>query len=158
MISYEHKILQKVLKQFDGMTKIDAFDLLQKIEVLLHGQSSPIQYEHLKMKMNKNFIQNAVVPIGNSGYCYLVDSSHRLKIYEFRSLLSVGFLGKTLYYNTTDDHKLLPFTNENIKNTFDQTNLRYIIRQFLEENKVRKKNSKTKRLLLLELLDMVDQF
>ena len=158
MISYEHKILQKVLKQFDGMTKIDAFDLLQKIEVLLQGQSSPIQYEHLKMKMNKNFIQNAVVPIGNSGYCYLVDSSHRLKIYEFRSLLSVGFLGKTLYYNTTNNHKLLPFTNENIKNTFDQTNLRYIIRQFLEENKVRKKNSKTKRLLLLELLDMVDQF
>ena len=98
MITYEHKILQKVLKQFDGMTKIDAFDLLQKIEVLLQGQSSPIQYEHLKMKMDKNFIQNAVVPIGNSGYCYLVDSSHRLKIYEFKSLLSVGFLGKTLYY------------------------------------------------------------
>ena len=55
------------------------------------GLTMHIKSDHEKRKMltcnacNKNFIQNAVVPIGNSGYCYLVDSSHRLKIYEFRS-------------------------------------------------------------------------
>lgn len=156
MISYEDKVLQKVLKQFDGMAKVDAFDVLHKIEVLLNGLQSPIQYEHIKMKMDQNFLKNAVLPIGKRGYCYLVDFSQHLKIFEFKSLLSIDCLGKTLYFSTAKEPKLLQLTNENIRNTFDNSSLKYIIRQFLEENHVKKRNSKTKRLLLLELLDMVD--
>lgn len=156
MISYEDKVLQKVLKQFDGMTKIEAFDVLHKIEVLLNGQQSPIQYEYLKMTLDKQFLQNAVLPVGNQGYCFLSDYCQYLKVYEFKPTIPINILGSSWYYSLSNKQELIPLTNQNVKSTFSDTHLKYIIQQFLKDNNVQKRNSKTKRLLLLELLDQVD--
>ena len=156
MISYEDKILQKVLKQFDGMTKIEAFDVLHKIEVLLNGQQSPIQYEYLKMTLDKQFLKNAILPIGNQGYCFLSDYCQYLKVYEFKPSTPISILGSSLYYSLSNKQELIPLRNQNIKDSFKNTHLKYIIQQFLKDNNVKKRNSKTKRLLLLELLDQVD--
>ncbi len=156
MLTYQDEILQKVLKQFDGLTKIDAYDLLQKVEVLLQGQKSPIEYQCIKNELSKQFFNKEMIAIGKSGYCYLMDYCHFIKIYEFRSVFFPFTTRNNLFYTLSQDYKMKRLTNKNIIETFENTHLRYVIDYFLKDNRVHKKNSKTNRLLLLELLDQVD--
>ncbi|WP_027392959.1 hypothetical protein [Aquimarina latercula] len=156
MITYEDEILQKVLKQFDGLAKIDAYDLLQKVEILLQGQKSPIEYRSIRKELDKQFFKNEMITIGKSGYCYLVDYCHFIKIYKFKSAFFPFTTRNSFYYTLYHDYKMKQLTNKNIIETFKNTHLRYVIHHFLKDNRVQKKNSKTNRLLLLELLDEVD--
>ena len=156
MLTYQDEILQKVLKQFDGLAKIDAYDLLQKVEILLQGQKSPIEYRCVIKELDKQFFKNEMITIGKSGYCYLMDYCHFIKVYEFRSAFFPFTKRNNLYYTLYHDYKMKRLTNKNIIETFENTHLRYVIHHFLKDNQVQKKNSKTNRLLLLELLDQVD--
>lgn len=156
MLTYQDEILQKVLKQFDGLAKIDAYDLLQKVEILLQGQKSPIEYRCIRKELDQQFFKNEMITIGKSGYCYLVDYCYFIKIYKFRSVFFPITTSNNLYYTLYHDYKMKRLTNRNIIETFQNTHLRYVIHHFIKDNNVSKKNSKTKRLLLLELLDQVD--
>ncbi|OED41284.1 hypothetical protein AB832_03370 [Flavobacteriaceae bacterium (ex Bugula neritina AB1)] len=97
-----------------------------------------------------------MVAIGKSGYCYLMDYCHFIKVYEFRSAFFPFTANNNLYYTLSQDYKMKRSTNKNIIETFENTHLKYVIDHFLKDNRVQKKNSKTNRLLLLELLDQVD--
>ncbi|KAA1239371.1 hypothetical protein [Aquimarina sp. RZ0] len=156
MLAHEDEILQKVLKQFDGIPKIEAFDILHKIEILLKDQQSPIQYKDIKNKEEQSFIKNAVVPIGKSGYCYLIDYCHFIKVYKFKSIYPCFSAMGFLYYAVYNEPTVHFLNKKNIEETFKDTYLKYVIREFLKDNKVKDRNSKTNRLLLLELLDQVD--
>lgn len=156
MLTHQDHMIQKVLQLFDGMTKIEAFDILHQIEILLNEQTSPIQFNRIKMAQEKLFLKNAILPVGNQGYCYLIDDCNYLKVYEFKSTVPTFITGKTIYYTLPNEHKLKPLTNQNMEDTFKNTHLKYVILQFLKDNKVSKRNSRTKRLLLMELLDQID--
>ncbi|KAA1244504.1 hypothetical protein [Aquimarina sp. RZ0] len=156
MLPYEDDILQKVLRQLDGITKLEALDILHKIEILLKDQRSPIEYRNLKQAQNRLFLKNAMIPIGKNGYCYLIDYCHFIKVYQFQSIFPCFHSMKSLYYTQYNEPTVQFLNNKNIEETFNGTHLKYVIREFLKDNKAKDRNSKTNRLLLLELLDQVD--
>ncbi|WP_281989692.1 hypothetical protein [Aquimarina aggregata] len=153
MITYQEKIMQNVIRQFDGVSKLDAYDILHKIESLLIDFSTPIQCKEIK----KSILSTAeITPIKDSGYCYLEDECQYLSVYNLKSLFPSLFGIENLYFTLPCQYELIAFDNRNIEEVFSNTHLKAVIKHFLKKNHVRKRNPKTKRLLLLELLDTID--
>ncbi len=44
----EQELLYKIMRNFEGMQRIEVFDLLHRMEILLFYTKSPLQKEHLK--------------------------------------------------------------------------------------------------------------
>jgi hypothetical protein len=61
-----------------------------------------------------------------------------------------------MYFITPWQLRLLSYTYDNLLNTFKDTHLETIVHHFLKTHKTRRRNPKTKRLLLLELLSKID--
>ncbi|WP_271785507.1 hypothetical protein, partial [Aquimarina algiphila] len=79
-------------RQFDGMSKIEVYDILQKIESLLLDFSTPIQFTEIKNALEASSRKDNVTAVDEYGYCYLEDECQYLKIYKIKSLFS-DFLG-----------------------------------------------------------------
>ncbi len=156
MTTYEDEILHKFVKQFDGMPKLTAYDILHKVEALLHRHESPIVYKQIKEELKRQAETKNIYTIHENGYCYLADRCHYINVYKFKSIYPSFLSGQDLYFALSNGYKLNPLDDEHIFKAFRDTNLEYIIREFLKDNHVRKKNSKTNRLLLLELFDQID--
>ncbi|WP_103072678.1 hypothetical protein [Aquimarina sediminis] len=156
MITHEEKIIQNVVRQFDGMLKIEVYDILYKIESLLSGFSSPIQFKQIKKSIDNTIDKEHFIAIDAYGYCYLEDECQYLKVFRIKSLLPVCLGGELLYFTTPGQYELTSYTNQNLEETFSNMHLQTIIAQFLKYNNAKKRNPKTRRLLLLELLDQID--
>ncbi len=158
MISHEDKIIYDVLKRFDGMHKIDICDVLHKIEVLLSGLSTPLDYAKIKKELPYSYPKQNVTAIDKNGYCYLEDHCHFMKVYRVTSVFPTFLIGHDLCFTTQEQDKLTPYTNKNIRLAFQDSPLQVIVDHFLKNNAAKKKNPKTKRLLLLELFDQIDPY
>jgi len=156
MLNYRDKTVLKVLKQMEGMSKIEAYDILQEIEILLCDQPSPISYEIIKEHQLQIAIKNNISSLMEHGYSYLMDSCQFLNVYCFTSNLPKFLGGESVYFTLKKNHNLIPLDRHNLKQTFMHTALKTIIDQFLLKHHAQKKNPKTGRLVLLELLDTID--
>ena len=156
MTTYQDKILKKCVKQFDGMTKIDAYDILYKIESLLIEESSPIEYKSIEKTIEKAYDIKNVLPVGSHSYCYLEDQCHYMQIYTFRSEYPTFLGGERTYFTIYNNYQMMPFDNKAVKEAFKDTNIGYILDDFLKDNHVKKRNTKTNRFVLLELFDQID--
>ncbi len=156
MTTYQDKVLKKCMKQFDGMTKIDAYDILHKIETLLIGQESPIEFKSIEKTIENSYDLKNILPINSSTYCYLEDECYYINVYTFKSKYPPFLGGGDRYFTLRNGYKMFPFDNKHIEEVFESMNIGYIIREFLKENNVRSRNPKTNRFLLLELFDQID--
>ncbi len=156
MITHEEKIVQNVVKQFDGMSKIEAYDILHRIEGLLHDFSTPIQFTEIKKALDNSYMSTNITPIDDYGYCCLEDQCQYLSIYKIKSIFPAFLGGEPLYFTVPGQYELIAYTNRNIEETFCNMHLEVLVHYFLKNNNVKKRNPKTKRLLLLELFDQID--
>ncbi len=156
MITYQEKIVQNITRQFDGMSKIEVYDILQKIESLLLDFSTPIQFTEIKNALEASSRKDNVTAVDEYGYCYLEDECQYLKIYKIKSLFSDFLGGESLYFTIPGQYELIHYDNRNIEEAFCNMHLAPIVSHFLKCNHAKKRNPKTKRLLLLELFDQID--
>ncbi len=155
MTNNEEKILQNLFKQFDGMSKLEVYDILHKIESLLIDFSTPIRFHEVRKTLEHPKNRN-ITPIGDYGYCYLEDECQYISIYKIKSLFPAFMGGESLYFTVPGQYELIAFDNRNIEEAFSNMHLKYILEQFLKRNHVKKRNPKTRRLLLLDLFDQID--
>lgn len=156
MLSYEDKILNKVLKQFDGLTKLQIFDLLQRIEALLVYQKSPVQFSTLQKSLIQVSNKKVLFPLSDDGYAYLDDSCRYIDIYRIKTIFSPLLGGGNIYFSKSKDSQINLLNDKNLIEAFDNTPLKNSIHQFLQEHRIKKRNPKTRRLLLLDILDKID--
>ncbi|TSE04264.1 hypothetical protein FOF46_26780 [Aquimarina algiphila] len=155
MITYQEKIVQHIIRQFDGMSKIEVYDILQKIETLLFEHESPLEFKAIEKTLEKQSIKN-ILPLGSSAYCYLVDHSPYLDLYKIKSLIPDFLGGEKLYFTIPGQYEFIHYDNKNIEETFSNMHMGSAVSNFLKYNHAKKRNPKTKRFLLLELFDKID--
>jgi hypothetical protein len=156
MITHQEKIVQNIVKQFDGMSKIEVYDILYRIESLLLDFNTPIQFSEIKKTLDNSYMSRNSTAIDSYGYCYLEDHCQYLSIYKVKSVFPVFLGGEPLYFTVLGQYELIAYNNRNIEEAFCNMHLEALVQHFLKNNNVKKRNPKTKRLLLLELFDQID--
>lgn len=156
MITQEEAVVQKVFKQLDGMSKIEVYDILFKIESMLLDFKSPIRYEELKESLESTSRKINADAADNFGHFYLEDQCEYIKIYKAKTLLPDFFGKELLYFFTPWQLKIMDYTDENLKSTFEGTHLEDVLNRFLETHTAQTRNPVTNRFIFLELLDQMD--
>ena len=154
----EQQLLYKVMQNFEGMQKIEVFDILHKIEVLLYYAKGPLHLDHLKQIIVSNTSEvNQINPFGftilpNGNFCELEDSNDWIYIYkEVKRGFGYWNPYTTYYFKTTNaPFELLKLTKNNLLENLENTPKELAVKNFLKANKIKKKTSKGE-LLLLEL-------
>ena len=140
-MNQNYKQLYKVLSHFEGMHKIDVFDLLHKIEVLLYYVPSPLQKEQLQKiieansQLDKNIDPFYFTILPNGNFCECVGANNWLHIYkeQKRGLMRL-LLFDTYYFKTKyAPLELLKLTRknllENLENTWEETPVKAFLKQ-----------------------------
>ncbi|WP_027393512.1 hypothetical protein [Aquimarina latercula] len=154
MSTYQEKIIANIIDQLDGLAKIEAFDLLQKIEGLLLDHPSPVNATIFKKTARIEFIIKNAVSIGDREYCYLDDSCQFLLIYNYSNTEIQS--KEQLYFSRPSTHEVHILDKNSLLECFKGSIIENIIYEFTQTHLVLDRNPKTGRLLLLELLDKVD--
>ncbi|WP_010181351.1 hypothetical protein [Aquimarina agarilytica] len=155
----EHHLLLKVMKNFEGMNKIDVFDMLQKIEVLLFYASSPITKYSIKSIIEADLDQKkdvdpfhfTILPNGN--FCEFKGSNAWLHLYQekrrgiFRFSLFNRYYFKTKYAPL----ELLILNKRNLLENIENTPLESKVKIFLKKHRPAEKDAITDRFLILDL-------
>ena len=152
MLTRQNEILLKVMEQLNGVSKIEALDILQKVEELLFEFESPIQIHLINTILKTSAVQNGHIVSTEHGYCYLEDDCYWIKVY--RPLTRSKRY--TYYFIPLESHEPLLFDNEGIINAFRGTPIEPRIKAFIKDHHVTKRNRTTGRLVLIELLDKID--
>ncbi len=155
----EHQLLYKVLQHFDGMQKIDVFDLLHKIEVLLFYASSPLEQKDIiqiiqadrETSCDSCPFEFTMLPNGN--ICQFVGASDLPHIYkEQKRNFGFNSIFEAYYFKTKYEPLILTkLTKKNLLKSVKDTAEEIEILEFLGKNKITKKDKNTKRILLLDL-------
>ncbi|MBQ4818859.1 hypothetical protein [Aquimarina sp. MMG016] len=155
----ENYSLYKIMQHFEGMQKIEVFDLLHKMEILLFYTSSPITKDSIIQIINSGLdgsrdvdpFQFTVLPNGN--FCEFIGSNDWLHIYQENKRGWMKWSPFTTYYFKTKyaPLELLPLTKKKLLENLENTPEVSKVVIFLKQHRVSKKNKKTDRLLLLDL-------
>ncbi|MFD2563677.1 hypothetical protein [Aquimarina rubra] len=84
----EQQLLHKVMRNFEGMQKIEVFDLLHKIEVLLFYAKSPLEIGHLEKLIASDIEDDADVDpfqftlLPNGNFCEFAGSNDWIHVYK----------------------------------------------------------------------------
>ncbi|TSE08121.1 hypothetical protein [Aquimarina algiphila] len=153
------QLLYKVMRHFVGMQKIEVFDFLQKIEVLLLQASSPLTKTSIRDIMNKNIKPDNVTVhftiLSNGNLCYCIGSNDWLEIYKEQK---TG-IGKLCIFNAYYFKIKNPFseikrlTADNLLESFKNTKEEIEIIDFLRKHRITKKEKFIEKLLLLDVLN-----
>jgi len=146
----EHQQLYNVMRNFEGMQKIEAFDLLHRMEILLFYAKSPLRSDHLKQIITADMdrennvdvdpFQFTILPNGN--FCEFIGSNDWIHIYkETKRGLSVCNPFARYYFKTKyAPLELLKLTKNNLLENVAGTSKELTIEDFLRTNTVAKKN------------------
>jgi len=145
----EHQLLYKVMRHFEGMQKIEVFDLLHRMEVLLYYTKSPLKAAQLKQIITSDIDEEkdvdpfsfTILPNGN--FCELEGSNNWIHIYkEVKRGLSTYTPYTTYYFKTKyAPLELLKLTKSNLAENVSGTSKERTIEKFLRTNTITKKNS-----------------
>ena len=156
----DKKLLGKILKHFNGLDKIDAYNLTHKLEILLFYASNPIDTNTLKeMVVSGNLYENheidpfhfTILPNGN--FCEFIGQNDWVHVYkENKRLLPDWPIFETYYfkskYTPLDLQKL---TRKNLLQDLKGKREEEKVRLFLKKYRACKKDIITNKLLLLEV-------
>ncbi len=155
----EQQLLYRIMSHFDGMQKIEVFDLLHKMEILLFYANNPLQSEHLKkiiisdIDHQKDIDLFQFTILSNGNFCELIGSNEWIHIYkEVKRGLGRWYPYTTYYFKTKyAPLELLKLNKKNLMEQVHNTALEKEVAQFLSNYPIAKKDTITKTLLLLEL-------
>ncbi|WP_109437884.1 hypothetical protein [Aquimarina sp. AU119] len=158
-MSKEYHIIRKVIKHFSGLNKLEAFDILQKMEVVLYYASSPINTENLKQIILSDIekvdwidpFHFTFLPNGNP--CEFIGSNKWLQVYqENNRFLPDWPIFRTYYYKTVyAPLELRKLTRKNLQESLEGKSKEQNVREFLNNHRVTKRDIVTDHLLLLDL-------
>ncbi|WP_299224209.1 hypothetical protein [uncultured Aquimarina sp.] len=152
----EQQLLYKVMRNFEGMQKIEVFDLLHRMEVLLYYVKSPLQSDHLKRIISSDMDQESIVdPFGftilpNGNFCEFEGSNEWIHIYkEVKRGFSRCNPITTYYFKTKyAPLELLKLTKSNLLENVQNTPHEIEISAFLIAHNISKRDSQGNLLLL----------
>ncbi|WP_438425951.1 hypothetical protein [Aquimarina macrocephali] len=154
----EKELLYKILENFNGMGKIEAYDLTHKLETLLFYASNPINAKELKQLIASDMDHDheidpfhfTILPNGN--FCEFVGCNNWIHIYkENKRILPDWPVFETYYFKTRyAPLDLKKLTKKNLLNDLKEKNEEEKVRAFLKQYNVCKKDVITNRLLILE--------
>lgn len=158
-VKNEQRLLYRVIQNFEGMQKIDVFDALQKIEVLLFYASSPLNAKDIKQIILSDIEKvDEIDPfhftfLPNGNLCEFVESNEWLQIYkENNRFLPDWEVFRTYYFKTVyAPLKLKKLTRKNLLENLDGKSQEKNVKEFLKKYRIPKKDIITGRLLLLDL-------
>ncbi len=155
----EQQLLYKVIRNFQGMHKIEVFDLLHKIETLLFYAKSPINSDHLhqmiksgvKEDVDIDSFQFTILPNGN--FCEFVGSNNWIHIYKEVKRGWGSWNPYTTYYFKTKyaPLELLRLTKKNLMENVHNTAHELEVAAYLSAYRISKKEGHTENLLLLKV-------
>ncbi len=155
----EIQLLYRVMRNFEGMQKIDVFDLLHKMEVLLFYASSPISKGDIQEIINASIekegnvapFQITILP--NGKFCEFVGSNDWIHMYkECKKGIWKHEVFNTYYYNTKySSGELKKLTKKNLLNSIEGTAEEVEVLDFLKKKNLTQKDAITGKLLILEL-------
>ena len=150
MLNFQQQKLLQLLKQVEGLSKIEIYDLIYHMESLLLSVSSPLDGRQVEKKLSKEALSN-VLSFNDYEYYYRLDSTTLLDIYKRKSLNPLNVFGDRLYFISCFNKIPFPLTRQHIEKTFKQTAQAPHIHNFLKQYKVTSKNPLTHRFRIIEL-------
>ncbi len=154
----QDKTLSKIIKQFNGLKKIEAFDIISKLETLLFYAPNPVNFEDSDtfaisgIKQNRDIdpFQFTLLPNGN--LCEFIGCNDFLHLYkEHKRFVPDWPIFSTYYYKSKyAPLEMIKLTKQNLKESFKGTAEQNRIEPFLLQNKIKAKDYISKRLLLLD--------
>lgn len=142
------KAFSEVIKQFTGLKKAEAFDIISKLETLIFYAPDPICFKNQdvtkpdlsRYEIDIDPFQFTILPNGN--LCELIGCSHLFHIYkEHKRMVPDWAIFRNYYfkskYNPLELNKL---SNKNLLQIFKNTPEEIIIHKFLANNKVTTKD------------------
>ncbi|WP_025742648.1 hypothetical protein [Aquimarina pacifica] len=155
----EEQRLREILKKFNGLDKIKAYDLTHKIETLLFYASNPIDADSAAQLLVPNTTVDydidpfhfTILPNGN--FCEFEGSNNWLHLYkENKRILPNWAIFDTYYFKTKyAPLELIKLTKKNLLENIHGTDKEPEILMFLKKNSVTKKDIVTDKLLLLDV-------
>ncbi len=157
MYTYTDTIAKHMIRQLDGLPKIEVYDILATLEALLLRQASPIVAAQLIRSYEDQVICKRGIIATQQLYYFLYDSCYYLKVYKYHSLiLPTIFYKNELYFSHPKEEESYPLTKENIRTHLTHPAIQLALTAFLAKHKPTERHPITKRLLLLHLLDQID--
>ena len=150
MLNFQQQKLLQLLKQVEGLSKIEIYDLIYHMESLLLSVSSPSDGRQVEKRLSKEALSN-VLSFNDYEYYYRLDSATLLDIYRLKSLNPLSMFGDRFYFVSCFNKTPLPLTRGNIEQTFKRTVQAPHIHNFLKQYKVTSKNPLTHRFRIIEL-------
>ncbi|WP_271782359.1 hypothetical protein [Aquimarina algiphila] len=159
-MSKEHRIMRKMIKHFSGLNKLEAFDILQKMEVVLYYASSPLKTKDLEQIIVSGSKKGDEIDpfhftfLPNGNLCEFVGSNEWLQIYqENNRFLPDWSMFRTYYYKTVyAPLELRKLTKNNLLKSLEGESNEQNVRRFLKNHRITKRDIITDRLLILDML------
>ncbi|WP_299896059.1 hypothetical protein [uncultured Aquimarina sp.] len=156
----EQQLLYKVMRNFEGMQKIEVFDLLQRMEILMFYTKSPLRSSQIKKIMTTHLYEESEIdPFGftilpNGNFCEFEGCNDWIHIYK-ETKRGINKLNPftTYYYRTKyAPLELVKLTKKNLLESLEKTLHQEILEEFLlTYKKIIQKDKKNRNRLLLIL-------
>ena len=150
MLNFYQKKQLQLLKQVEGLSKIEIYDLIDHMEKLLLSVNSPIDIDHVQEKLDNEALSNVTI-FNDYEYYYRLDSTTLLELYIRRSFNPLKILKHRLYFVSCFNRSPLPLSKRNIETTFKHTTRKQYITSFLEQYGTTSKNPISNRYRIIEL-------
>ena len=133
MLNYKDKKLLKMLQQLDGMEKMDIYDLLMEIEMILFAYSSPLSFGSIKKNLITRMTSRNLQSCSELGCLFLIDSCSIMDIYEIKQNTIPKLLGGTrTYFQLKGGVNLIPFKKKNMLKATAGGEMDMLISRFLD--------------------------
>ncbi|MEW7277568.1 hypothetical protein ABW636_03130 [Aquimarina sp. 2201CG1-2-11] len=155
----DKQILHEITKKIEGMNKLEAYEIIHKLETSLFYASSPIKYEDLKPVIDADIdpdheidsFQFSILPNGN--FCEFLGCNNYLHIYKENKKMVPDWPLFTTYYFKSKyaPLELIKLTKKNVLANFEGKPEEDKILSFLRKNSVNKTDTISRRLLILDV-------
>ncbi|AXT62151.1 hypothetical protein D1816_17900 [Aquimarina sp. AD10] len=154
----DKKILHEIVKHFDEMNKIEAYDIIHKLETLLFYADNPLNLDNLIHIINSDIDSDheidpfhfTILPNGN--FCEFIGHNNWIHIYkENKKIMPEWLLFDTYYYKTKyAPLELRKLTRKNLLTDIKDKPEERKVRTFLKKKRLSKKDIITNKLLILD--------
>jgi len=158
-MEHQPKKIVPILKHFQGMNKIDAFNIIHKLEVLLYYLPNPINMNNVNPNDIISEIENKKIDpfhfsiLPNGKPCEFVGQNDWLHIYKAHSTsIFSRYLINNYYFKTKyNPLELKKLTKKNLLHNLKDKSEEIKVVEFLLKYKVTKKNLITDKFLILSI-------
>jgi len=152
-------ILTNIIKNFKGLSKVEAYELVHQVETVLFYAKAPLSEKNLnhiiESKLNT---EHEIDPfyftiLSNGNFCEFIGSNSWIHLYKENKKFLPNWPIFTTYYFKTKyaPLELLKLNEKNLLENVRNTDKAIEVFEFLSENKITKINRTTNELQLLQV-------